>query len=261
MCGRSGAEDGDAHLVAPADVPAHGVHDPLEVVATPAPSTPGPRRCRWSAPPARPAAGHRSRARRSCCSVIGSSGRVRCPPSIHAAAARGWPTCDDGRMPAASPQAVGGGAAGLLRVGGQRSALARRGRRCGRASRCSTRAPHHLDLALLTPARADPGARRAAGPRAGRHPRGRRRGIRLWPTRAGPVTAGSARSTSRCPSRSATWPTWGPFYAQARIAPLLARGRDRGVLDAGGRRGARPARRTGRRRRLRHRGAAGPPAR
>ena len=45
--------------------------------------------------------------------------------------------------------------------------------------------PSHLDLALLTPGRADPGDRRAAGAGAGGHPRGRRDGIRLRPTGLG----------------------------------------------------------------------------
>jgi fructosamine-3-kinase len=90
--------------------------------------------------------------------------------------------------------------------------------------------PRHLDLVRLDPAPPTPEHAEALGrglatthaagaPAFGSPPDG-------WTGHGwlGPVT-------EPWPLVLGAWPSWGPFYAQARIAPLVRAGRDRGALD------------------------------
>jgi fructosamine-3-kinase len=93
--------------------------------------------------------------------------------------------------------------------------------------------PSHLDLALLAPGPPTP----AAAERLGRG---------LAATHAAGATAHGCGPpawvgdgwlgplSEPLPLPLGEWPTWGAFYAQARITPLLAEARARGVLDAAG---------------------------
>ena len=89
--------------------------------------------------------------------------------------------------------------------------------------------PHHLDLVRLTPATPTP-----------RHAEALGRGLAA--THAAGATAygcppdGWAGDgwlgplAEPLPLVLGAWPTWGAFHAQARLAPLVREGRDRGVL-------------------------------
>jgi len=90
--------------------------------------------------------------------------------------------------------------------------------------------PHHLDLVRLTPAASTPGHAEALG-----------RGLAATHG-AGAAAYGAPPEhwvgdgwlgplAQPLPLVLGAWPTWGAFYAQARLAPLVRRGRDRGVLD------------------------------
>lgn len=90
--------------------------------------------------------------------------------------------------------------------------------------------PQHLDLALLTPAAPTPEHAEALG-----------RGLAA--THAAGATAYGGPPdgwvgdgwlgplAQPFPLVLGGWPTWGAFHAQARLAPLVRAGRDRGVLD------------------------------
>lgn len=89
---------------------------------------------------------------------------------------------------------------------------------------------HHLDLERLTPVRPTAAAARDLG-------------AALVRTHAAGATAWGAAPdgwegdgwfgplSDPLPLRLGSWPTWGLMYAEARVAPLTALARDRGVLD------------------------------
>ena len=131
--------------------------------------------------------------------------------------------------PPRPPEVVADRSGGLHRVGGGGPALARgRGRRDGR--RGARRGPA-------------PPRRRAArpGPADGEHAEALGRGLAATHA-AGATAFGSPPDgwtgdgwlgplTEPLPLALGAWPSWGAFYAQARIEPLVRAGRDRGVLD------------------------------
>ncbi|MFL6078483.1 MAG: fructosamine kinase family protein [Ornithinibacter sp.] len=93
--------------------------------------------------------------------------------------------------------------------------------------------PHHLDLARLTPA--PPTA--AAAERLGRglavtHAAGAAAHGCGPPGWVGDGWLGPL--SEPLPLALGAWPTWGAFWAAARIAPLLPVARERGVLDGAG---------------------------
>ena len=91
----------------------------------------------------------------------------------------------------------------------------------------------HLDLTLLAPAPATPeAAERLGRGLAATHAAGATAfgcGPPGWPGDGwlGPLS-------EPLPLVLGSWDTWGTFYAQARIAPLLVEAARRGVLDAAG---------------------------
>ena len=90
--------------------------------------------------------------------------------------------------------------------------------------------PRHLDLVRLDPAPPTPEHAEALG-----------RGLATTHASGAPAFGSPPDGwtgdgwlgplTEPWPLVLGAWPSWGPFYAQARIAPLVRAGRDRGVLD------------------------------
>jgi fructosamine-3-kinase len=91
---------------------------------------------------------------------------------------------------------------------------------------------HHLDLARLSPQPPTSEAALAFGADlAGTHAAGAEShgvGPEGWEGDGffGPLS-------EPLPMRLGRWPSWGQFYAEARIAPMVRLARDRGVYDAG----------------------------
>lgn len=91
----------------------------------------------------------------------------------------------------------------------------------------------HLDLAHLTPAAATATHAEALGRGlATTHSAGARAYGSGPPGWEGDGWLGP--SSEPLPLALGSWDTWGRFYAEARIAPLVRVGRERGVLDHGG---------------------------
>ena len=204
MCGRPALRMVTPTSSHPLDVPAHGVHDPLEVVAhllhrLQDPADVGVQRLQ------RGRGGHRLSGQ--CGLLVGhrSSG-VSVPTQYPRRAARRWPTCDDGRMSgrhrkqsaAAPPGYFAWEATGLRWL-----AEARPTGGGGWLSTCSTRVRPTSTSRCWHPAHRP--RRRPSGWGGGSPPPTRpARRPTAADHRAGSVTAGSARSPSRCPSRWAS---------------------------------------------------------
>ena len=90
--------------------------------------------------------------------------------------------------------------------------------------------PHHLDLVRLTPATPTRAHAEAFG-----------RGLAATHTAGAPAFGCGPDGwvgdgwlgplAEPLPLPLGSWPTWGAFHAQARLAPLVREGRERGVLD------------------------------
>ena len=173
----------------------------------------------------------------SCGSFTGHGGSVQYPCGGAVAA-----TCDDLRMTPAdrvhrksSPRAPAGYFAweAAACAGSRRPAE----RRWSRSSAIA--APPRPRAAR--PGSAHARARRGPRSRPGDDARRGRPGVRQSARWRDDGWLGPLERTAAAGPRA--WPCVGRFYAEARIAPLVRLGRDRGVLDDGRRRRARPARR------------------
>src|SRR6476659_9089725 len=167
----------------------------------------------------------------ACWSVIGPPRRSG-PAQYPCPGRPAWPTCDDGRMTArhrkrsaaAPPGYFAWEAAGLRWLADAGGAA---------VVDVVDHGPDHLDLALLTPA--PPTV--AAAERLGRG---------LTATHAAGAAAHGCGPpgwegdgwlgplSEPLPLPLGEWPTWGTFYAQARLTPLLGEALARGALDAAG---------------------------
>jgi fructosamine-3-kinase len=90
--------------------------------------------------------------------------------------------------------------------------------------------PDHLDLERLSPGRASAAAARAFGRALARM---HDAGAPAWGALPPGASAGFfGPLDDPLPMRGGDWPGWPAFYAEARLRPVLAQGRDRGILDA-----------------------------
>jgi fructosamine-3-kinase len=94
--------------------------------------------------------------------------------------------------------------------------------------------PDHLDLERVAPGRATPAAARDLGAAlAALHDAGAPAFGALPPDAGQPGATGFfGPLADPLPMPGGAWATWAEFYAEARLRPVVAQGRARGVLDA-----------------------------